>query len=367
MAEEAAMPALNFTAMLDDAQAAVRNGLSSGDEDTAATLGQRREGSRARAADRAVHRPPDIRLASPAAATSASTRLAPQPSEQRFDQRGAPPPPFIARPNPRPVVPIPVEDLQPGQPPHAWPVEHGIRVANGLHDIANIRQGGNERSIELDRCQEEYALPWAPVPARGFPQPPAHDRPPPAYVAAGWPAGQGPHAGQVHLVDQHFVPAAFLLEFQGAIRDHVARGVQTRPTPAHHFEVKERFTGLITHGAGQQALLVKHLEPVLRQLIANQMFGLQVYQVLAVGIFIESTLCTEVASLYSSLFNTRRKRGLLDGFPVLLALQDLVDAYRDSRSAGTMERDKNNIKSWPEGGSSVAMARQFFQDFFARE
>jgi len=67
------------------------------------------------------------------------------------------------------------------------------------------------------------------------------------------------------------------------------------------------------------------------------------------------------------LANTRRKRGLLDGFPVLLALQDLVDAYRDSRSAATMERDKNNIKSWPEGGSSVAMARQFFQDFFARE
>jgi len=45
MAEEAAMPALNFTAMLDDAQAAARNGLSSGDEDTAATPGQRREGS----------------------------------------------------------------------------------------------------------------------------------------------------------------------------------------------------------------------------------------------------------------------------------------------------------------------------------
>jgi len=228
-------------------------------------------------------------------------------------------------------------------------------------------QGGNERPIVLDRRQEEYALPRGPAPAHGFPQPPAHDRPAPAYVAPGWPAGRGPHAGQVHLVDQHFVPAAFVLEFQGVIRDIVALGLDTRPTPAQRFEVKERFTGLITHGAGQQALLVKHLEPVLRQLIANQMFGLQVYQMLAAGVFIESTLCSEVASLFSSLFNTRRKRGLLDGFPVLLALQDLVDAYRDSRSAATMEWDKDNIKSWPEGGSSVAMALKFFQDFFARE
>jgi len=53
--EEAGMPALNFTALLDDAQAAARNGLSSGDEETAATPGQRQEGSRARAADRAVN------------------------------------------------------------------------------------------------------------------------------------------------------------------------------------------------------------------------------------------------------------------------------------------------------------------------
>jgi len=236
MVEEAAMPALNFTALLDDAPAAARNGLSSGDEDTAATPGQRREGSRARAADRAVHRPPDIQLTSPAAATSASTRLAPQPRERHFDQRGAPPPPFIARLDPRPVVPIPIEDLQPGQPPHAWPVEHGIRVANGLHDIAVIWQDGNERLIVLDRRQEEYALPRAPVPAHGFPQPPAHDRPAPAYVAPGWPAGRGPHAGQVHLVDQHFVLAAFLLEFQGVIRDIVALGVDTRPTPAQRLK-----------------------------------------------------------------------------------------------------------------------------------
>jgi len=49
------------------------------------------------------------------------------------------------------------------------------------------------------------------------------------------------------LVDQHFVLVAFLLEFQGVIRDIVALGVDTRPTPAQRFEVKERFTGLITH------------------------------------------------------------------------------------------------------------------------
>jgi len=163
------------------------------------------------------------------------------------------------------------------------------------------------------------------------------------------------------------VPAAFLLEFQGVIRNIVALGVDPRPTPAQRFEVKERFTGLITDGAGQQALLVQHLEPVLRQLIANQMFGLQTYQMLAAGVFIESTLCSEVASLFSSLFNTRRRRGLLDGFPVLLALQDLVDAYRDSRSTLTMQQEKDNITSWPHGGSSVALARQFFLDFFARK
>jgi len=58
---------------------------------------------------------------------------------------------------------------------------------------------------------------------------------------------------------------------------------------------------------------------------------------------------------------------VLDGFPVLLALQDLVDAYRDSRSALTMQREKDNIKSWPHSGSSVALPRKFFHDFFARE
>jgi len=320
MTEEAGMPALNFTALLDDAQAAARNGLSSGDEETAATPGQRREGSRGRAADRAVDRPPDIWMASPAAATSASTRQALQPRERQFDQRGAPLSQFIARPDPRPVTPTLVEVQQPGQPPHAWPVEHGIRVANGLHDITAIMQGGNERPIELDWRQEECALPRAPAHTHGFPLPPAHDRPYAPYVAPGWPAGQRPNAQQVHLVDQHFVPEAFLLELQGVIRNIVALGVDPRPTPAQRFEVKERFAGLITDGAGQQALLDQHLESVLRQLIANQMFGLQTYQMLAAGVFIKSTLCSEVASLFSSLFDTRRKRGLLDGFPVLLAL-----------------------------------------------
>ena len=168
---------------------------------------------------------------------------------------------------------IPVEDLQPGQSPHAWPVEHGIRVANGLHDIADIRQGGNERPIELARRQEEYALPWAPVPARGFHQHPAHDRPDPVYVAPGWPAGQGPHAGQVHLVDQHFEPAAFLLEFQGAIRDLVARGVETRPTPAHRFEVKERFTGLSRMGLASRRYLSSTSSPSCANLLRTKCSG----------------------------------------------------------------------------------------------
>jgi len=78
------------------------------------------------------------------------------------------------------------------------------------------------------------------------------------------------------MVDQHFVLAVFRLEFQGAIRNIATLGVDPRPTQAHRFEVKERFTGFITDGAGQQALLVEHLQPVLRQLIANQMFGLQI-------------------------------------------------------------------------------------------
>ena len=367
MAEEAGMPALNFTALLDDAQAAARNGLSSGDEETAETPGQRREGSQARAAVQAVDLPPDIRPVSPASATSASTRLALQPREWQFNQRGAPPSLFIARPHPRPVDPILVDVQQPGQPPHAWPVEHGIRVTNSLHDITVIMQGGNERLIKLDRSHEEYALPRAPATAHGFPPLSAHNIPYALYVAPGWQAGRGLNAPQVHLVDQHLVPAAFLLEFQGVIRNIVTLGVDPRPTPAQCFEVKKRFTGLITDGTGQQALLVQRLEPVFRQHIANQIFGLQTYQMLAAEVFIKSTLCSEVATLFSSLFNTRWRRGLLDGFPVLLALQDLVDAYRDSRSAHTMQQEKDNITSWPHSGSSVALARQFFLDFSALE
>jgi len=45
----------------------------------------------------------------------------------------------------------------------------------------------------------------------------------------------------------------------------------------------------------------------------------------------------------------------------------LVDAYRNSRSALTMERERANITSWPHGGSSVVLARKFFHDFFAQE
>ena len=359
------MPALNFTALLDDAQASSRNGLSSGDDEKAVTPGQRQVGSKARAVDWALDQPPDIRLASPAAATSASTRPALQPRERQFDQRGAPPPSFIARPDPRPVTPILVEGQPPGQPSRAWPVEHGIRVTNSLHNITAILHDGNERPIELDQCQEEHALPQAPAHAHVFPRAPAHNQPHPAYVEPGWPARRGPNARQVHLVYQHFVLAAFLLEFQEVIRNMVALSADPRPTPAQRFEVKERFTGLITDGAGQQALLVQHLEPVLRQLIANQMFRLQTYQMLVTGVFIESTLCSEVASLFSSLFNTHWKRGLLDGFPVLLALQDLVDAYSNSRSALTMQQEKDNITSWPHSGSRVALARKFFHSFFS--
>jgi len=40
MAEKAGISALNFTALLDDAQAASRNGLSSGDDETVGMPGQ---------------------------------------------------------------------------------------------------------------------------------------------------------------------------------------------------------------------------------------------------------------------------------------------------------------------------------------
>jgi len=54
-------------------------------------------------------------------------------------------------------------------------------------------------------------------------------------------------------------------------------------------------------------------------------------------------------------------------FPGPSGALDLVDAYRDSRSALTMQREKDNITSWPHSGSSVALAQKFFLNFFARE
>jgi len=63
------------------------------------------------------------------------------------------------------------------------------------------------------------------------------------------------------------------LEFQGVIRNMVARGQDPRPTLAQRHEVKERFTGLITDGSGQEALLVKHLKLILRQLTSCQSDG----------------------------------------------------------------------------------------------
>jgi len=144
----------------------------------------------------------------------------------------------MARPVPRPVDSILVEVQQPGQPPHTWPVKHGIRVANGPHDIAAIAPGGRERPIGIDWRQDDYALPRAPAPAHEFLPPPAHDRPYVPYVAPGWQAARGPTAPQVHLVDQHFVLAEFLLDLQDAIRKIVALGVDPRPTQAQRFEVR---------------------------------------------------------------------------------------------------------------------------------
>jgi len=94
----------------------------------------------------------------------------------------------------------------------------------------------------------------------------------------GWGAGRGQNALRVYLVDQNFVPSEFLREFQEVIRYLVSCGPDVRPKAAPRYEVKERFTGLIMDGPGQHLLLVKHLKPVLRQLIANQMFGLAPYQ-----------------------------------------------------------------------------------------
>ena len=69
------MPGLNFTAMHEHAQAAARNGLSSGEEETAATPGQRQVGSKARASDWAADRPPDVRTSSLVATGCPSAHL----------------------------------------------------------------------------------------------------------------------------------------------------------------------------------------------------------------------------------------------------------------------------------------------------
>jgi len=169
------------------------------------------------------------------------------------------------------------------------------------------------------------------------------------------------------LIDIAFVPADFLLELQNVISHMVSQGPDPCPTAAPPNEFKERFTCLIMNRAGQHALLIQHLKPVLRQLIASQMYWLEACWMLAVGVFIESTLCAEVAALFSTLFEARRARGLLDGFAVLLALQDLVDAYHDTRSSLTMHREIDSIKSWPHNGSSTPLAKNFFEDLFARE
>jgi len=112
----------------------------------------------------------------------------------------------------------------------AWPDDHGIRVANARRDIAGILHDGDERPLEYALRQHEHALPRSPAHEHALPQAPAHDQPYPGYVEPGWPAGRGPNARQVHLVDQHFVLAEFLLEFQDVIRNMVARGQDPRPT-----------------------------------------------------------------------------------------------------------------------------------------
>ena len=175
------------------------------------------------------------------------------------------------------------------------------------------------------------------------------------------------HPPRVHLINDAFVPTDFLLEFQQVILHMVSQRPDPRPTAVLGCEFKERFTGLITDGTSQHALLFTHIKPILRQLIACQTYGLESYQMLASGVSIKSTLCAEVAALFSTLFEARRARGLLDGFAVLLALQDLVDAYHDTRSSLTMHREIDSIKSWPHNGSSTPLAKNFFEDLFARE
>jgi len=145
----------------------------------------------------------------------------------------------------------------------------------------------------------------------------------------------------------------------------VSQRPNPRPTVVLGCEFKERFTGLITDGTSQHALLFTHIKPILRQLIACQTYGLESYQMLASGVSIKSTLCAEVAALFSMLFDAQRARGLLDGFSVLLALQDVVDAYRNTRFALTMRCEMDSMKLWPHNGTSLPLARKYFEDLFA--
>jgi len=171
-------------------------------------------------------------------ATLALTRPPLQPREWHFNQRDAPSPLFITRLEPQLIVPILDVAQQPER--RAWADNPDIRVANARHDITDIMPNRDERSHEHALRPHEHALPQAP----------AQDQAYPGYVEPGWPAGRGLNARQVHLVDQHFVPAEFLLEFQDVICNMVARGPDPRPTLVPHYEVKERFTGLITDGSG---------------------------------------------------------------------------------------------------------------------
>ena len=182
-------------------------------------------------------------------------------------------------------------------------------------------------------------------------------------------AGRGQHPPRVHLINDAFMQTDFLLEFQHVILHMVSHRPDPRPTAVPGYEFKERFTGLITDGTSQHAILVTHIKHILRQLIACQRYGLESYQTLASDVSIKSTLCAEVAALFSMLFEAQRARGLLDCFSVLLALQDLVDAYRDTRFALTMRREMDSInfaiKLWPHNGTCLPLARKYFEDLFA--
>jgi len=177
-------------------------------------------------------------------------------------------------------------------------------------------------------------------------------------------AARGQQLPQVHLFDQVFTPSDFLLEFQEDIHRMVSHGPDPSPTLAPRYELKEPFISLITDGPGKHALLVRYLKPVLRQLIACQMYRLEPYHMLVVGVFIMLTLCAEVMAFFSMLIEAQRAQGLLDVFAVLLVLQDLVDAYHNTRSALPMRNEMDSVKSRPHNGSSVPLAKKFSEDFF---